>query len=193
MIDELKNSTLTRRSDVRLSLMRDTQLKQVVDLFRSVFSASEEEKEGQVIADFVANLNATTRPQDLIGCIAEENEVIVGCIFFSRFIVPDGQLAFILSPVAIATDVQGTGIGQKLIRYGLDHLRSLNVNLAFTYGDPGYYSKTGFVQINENIVKAPWPLSQPVGWLAQSLDGQEIRAMAGPTRCVEALNDPGLW
>jgi putative acetyltransferase len=178
---------------MKFSLFSESKSQKVIELFKSVFSAAEGEEEGKVIADFVANLISTTKPQDLIGCIAEDNEIIVGCIFFSRFTVPSGQVAFILSPVAVSTDVQGTGIGQKLIQYGLDHLRSLKVSLAFTYGDPSYYSITGFEQINENIVKAPYPLSQPIGWLAQSLDGQEIQAMTGSTRCVEALNDPGLW
>jgi len=178
---------------MKFSLFSESRSQEVIELFKSVFSASEGEAEGQVIAAFVANLIATTKPQDLIGCIAEESAIIVGCIFFSRFTLPNGQAAFILSPVAVSTDVQGTGIGQKLIKYGLDHLRSLNVNLAFTYGDPSYYSKTGFKQINENIVKAPCPLSQPIGWLAQSLDDQVIQPMVGPTRCVEALNDPSLW
>lgn len=178
---------------MKFSLFNESKSREVIDLFKGVFTASEGEAEGQVIADFVANLIGTTAPQDLIGCIAEENEIVVGCIFFSRLIVPSGQVAFILSPVAVSTDVQSTGIGQKLIKYGLNHLKSLNVNLVFTYGDPSYYSKTGFEQINENIVKAPCPLSQPIGWLAQSLDGQVIQPMAGPTQCVEALNDPGLW
>ena len=178
---------------MKFSLFSESRSQEVIDLYKSVFSASEGESEGKIIAGFVTNLIATTKPQDLIGCIAEENKIIVGCIFFSRFTVPSGQTAFILSPVAVSTDVQSTGIGQKLIQYGLDHLRSLNVNLAFTYGDPSYYSKTGFEQINENIVKAPCPLSQPIGWLAQSLDGHVIQPMVGTTRCVEALNDPGLW
>lgn len=178
---------------MKFSLFSESRSLEVIDLFKSVFSASEGETEGQVIAEFVAKLIGTTHSQDLIGCIAEENANIVGCIFFSRFTVSNGQTAFILSPVAVSTDVQGTGIGQKLIKYGLDHLRSLNVNLIFTYGDPGYYSRVGFRQINENIVKAPFPLSQPIGWLAQSLDDQAIQAIAGPTRCVEALNDPNLW
>tara|TARA_B100000700_G_scaffold32072_1_gene30639 strand:- start:5466 stop:6002 length:537 start_codon:yes stop_codon:yes gene_type:complete len=178
---------------MKFSLFNESKSQEVIELFKRVFSASEGEAEGQVIADFVANLIATTAPQDLIGFIAEEDEIVVGCIFFSRLIVPSGQVAFILSPVAVSTDVQGTGIGHNLIKYGLDHLKSLNVNLAFTYGDPSYYSKTGFEQINESVVKAPCPLSQPIGWLAQSLDGQVIQSMAGPTQCVEALNDPGLW
>lgn len=179
--------------NMKFSLFNKSKSHEVIDLFNRVFSASEGETEGQVISDFVGNLISTTVPQDLIGCMAEENEIAVGCIFFSRFTVPSEQVAFILSPVAVSTDVQNTGIGQNLIKYGLDHLKSLNVNLAFTYGDPSYYSKTGFEQIKERVVQAPCPLSQPIGWLAQSLDGQVIQAMAGPTKCVEALNDPGLW
>lgn len=178
---------------MKLSLFSESKKQEVIDLFRSVFSEAESEDEGQVIASFVSKLIATTEPQDLIGCVAQENESIVGCVFFSRFIVPSNQVAYILSPAAVATDFQGTGIGQQLIRYGLDHLRSLNVNLAFTYGDPAYYCKTGFEQITENIVKAPCTLSQPVGWLAQSLDGSPINKMSGATHCVEALNDPSLW
>jgi len=178
---------------MKFSLFNESKSQVVLDLFKRVFAASEGEAEGQVIADFVASLISTTAPQDLIGCIAEENQIVVGCIFFSRFIVPSGQVAFILSPVAVSADVQSTGIGQNLIKYGLDHLKSLNINLVFTYGDPSYYSKTGFEQINESVVKAPCPLSQPVGWLAQSLDGQLIQPMAGPTKCVEALNEPELW
>ena len=175
------------------SLFCESNTHKVEDLFKAVFSASESETEGLAIAGFVSNLIDKTPPKDLIGCIAEENDVIVGCIFFSKFIVPNDQTAFILSPVAVATDVQGKGIGQKLINYGLNHLKSLNVNLVLTYGDPAYYSKTGFEQISENIVRAPYTLSQPLGWLAQTIDGSKIQAMTGPTECVEALNDPSLW
>ena len=166
---------------------------EVIRLFTSVFSASEGEQEGRNIGHLVSNLIAKTAPQDLIGCVAIDNGCIVGCIFFSRFTVPGDQIAFILSPVAIATEVQGMGIGQQLISFGLEYLRSQQVNLAFTYGDPAFYSKTGFYQISESLVAAPFPLSQPVGWLAQSLDGRPMQAMKGSTRCVEALSNPDYW
>ncbi|BFM48989.1 N-acetyltransferase [Marinomonas sp. THO17] len=175
------------------SLFNKSGSQEVVELFRRVFSAAEGEAEGQIIADFVTQLLATTQPKDLIGCIAEENDILVGCLFFSRLWVSSGQVAFILSPLAVATEAQKKGVGQGLIQYGLDHLKSLEVNLVFTYGDPSYYAKTGFEPISENKVKAPCPLSQPIGWLAQSLDASPIQTMSGPTKCVEALNDPSLW
>ncbi len=165
----------------------------IVALFVSVFSASEGDDEGISIGDLVSNLITSTKPSDLIGCVATDSGNIVGCIFFSRFIVPSGQVAFILSPVAIDTKHQGSGIGQQLINFGLEYLRSQKVSLVFTYGDPVFYSKTGFEQISENVVKAPFPLSQPIGWLAQSLDGEHIQAMNGSSKCVEALSDPSYW
>ncbi len=178
---------------MKFSLFSPSDYQEIVELFTNVFSTSEGESEGQSIGSLVSSLIAKTKPQDLIGCIATDNDCIVGCIFFSRFTVPNDLTAFILSPVAISTGVQGTGIGQQLITYGLNHLKSLGVNLAFTYGDPAFYSKTGFTQISESVVKAPYVLSQPIGWLAQTLDGNPIQAMQGTTQCVEALSDPKYW
>jgi putative acetyltransferase len=67
------------------------------------------------------------------------------------------------------------------------------VELAITYGDPSFYSKVGFSVITEQLVPAPLELTQPEGWLAQSLIGDEIGAIAGKSHCVEALNKPALW
>ncbi|MEH6582504.1 MAG: N-acetyltransferase [Halioglobus sp.] len=178
---------------MRLSLFKLSYSQEVIELFTKVFAASENESEGEIIGHLVSDIIATTESKDLIGFVATSNDRIVGCIFFSRFIVPGDEVAFILSPVAIATSEQGTGIGQQLINYGLNHLESLKVDLAFTYGDPNFYSKTGFNQISESIVKAPFELSQPEGWLAQSLDGKPIKAMQGSSRCVEALSDQKYW
>ena len=178
---------------MQLSLFNSSDTLEAVELFTKVFSASENEAEGQIIGQLVSNIVATTKPEDLAGMVASSGDRMVGCVFFSRVVVPNEQVAFILSPMAIATSEQGTGLGQQLINFGLDHLKSLNVELVFTYGDPNYYSKVGFKQISESVVKAPFALSQPEGWLAQSFDGKPIEAMQGTAQCVEALNDQQYW
>ena len=101
--------------------------------------------------------------------------------------------AFIMSPVAIHTDHQGKGLGQKLISFGIKHLKENGVELLLTYGNPAYYSKVGFSPINEEIVRAPVELSLPFGWLGQSLVSEDIQPIKGRSRCVSALNDPGYW
>ena len=165
----------------------------VILLFTEVFSDSEGEAEGNVIGELVSNLISDTPASDLLGFTAYDNDVLVGCIFFSRFIVPSHRSAFILSPVAVATTAQGTGVGQALIAYGLEKLKLSKVALAFTYGDPAYYCKTGFQKISEDMVKAPYPLSQPIGWLGQSIDGTPMEHLDGPTQCVSALSHSKYW
>lgn len=166
---------------------------EVLDLYINVFSASEGPEEGESIGLLVRNLLATTPPGDLTGYVAIDNKRIVGCIFFSRFYNDTVKSAFILSPVAVATDVQKTGVGQRLINYGLEQFRSLNISLILTYGDPDYYVKCGFQPVSESLIPAPLPLSYPHGWLAISLQHEPIPHIQGPTRCVEALSDPKFW
>lgn len=172
---------------------KTNQSREVINLYTKVFADSEGQEEGESIGKLVSDLIATTNKHDIVGFAASAEEKIVGCIFFTRLTLPVEKTAFILSPVAIATDQQGTGIGQQLIRHGIEHLRSKGVELLFTYGDPAYYSKVGFQQISENLVKAPLNLSQPEGWLAQSLQNGLIEPMDGPASCVEALNKQEYW
>lgn len=178
---------------MNLSLFNIRETQQVIELFTTVFSDSEGESEGQLIGNLVSNLISDSPASDLIGCTASNSHGIVGCIFFSRFFVPGDHAAFILSPVAISSELQGTGIGQKLIRWGLQVLSSQQVELVFTYGDPNYYSQVGFRQIDEGTVSAPFRLSQPEGWLAQHLGGKTVPCIQGVPQCVSALSDQKYW
>lgn len=165
----------------------------VIRLFANVFSDSEGQEEGEVIRQLVTELITHTRSENLLGylCIAEEK--ITGSIFFSRLTLPSGKRAFILSPVAVATQQQGNGVGQKLITFGLQQLKDLGVELVFTYGDPAFYSKVGFTHIDEAVVKAPRNLTYPEGWLAQSLTDERITEEAGAAMCVNAINKQAYW
>jgi len=165
----------------------------VKTIFTNVFTLSEWAEEGALIGELVYKMQQTTPEEDFLGFIAVDQDQLIGCIFFTRLKFKTGINAFILSPVAVATKHQGEGIGQKLINYGLDHLRDVGVELAFTYGDINFYSKVGFKQITEDIAKAPLELSYPEGWLAQSLIGEDIQQIPGHSTCVEALNDQRYW
>lgn len=164
-----------------------------IALYTRVFGASEGEDEGAVIGDLVTQMFATTASTDLHAFAAAESGRLVACIIFSRIWLPSAREAFILSPVAVETQCQGTGYGQQLIRYGLVQLAERGAELAFTYGDPAYYAKVGFAPIEESVIAAPQPLSHPHGWLAQVLSGAPIAAESGAARCVPALDKPHYW
>ena len=103
----------------------------------------------------MSDLIKTTDSKDLFGFVATSQRKIIGCIFFSRLTFDNNTNAFILSPVAVHTEHQKKGVGQRLITFGIDFLKEADVDLVFTYGDPNYYSKVGFTQIKETLVEAP--------------------------------------
>lgn len=178
---------------MKLSAFKSTNIDEIRQLFTDVFSDAEGESEGKVIGSLAFDIMTGTDAHDLYGFIAIENEKIIGSIFFTRLTFEHDINTFLLSPVAIHTSYQGKGIGQKLINFGISHLKENGVNIIFTYGDPNFYSKVGFNVITEKIAKAPFKLSQPEGWLAQSLVSDDVKHISGNSSCVEAFNNPEVW
>lgn len=166
----------------------------IIDLFTATFTASEGAEEGRLIGKLVQDLFAKTKSEDLFVFSAWDGGAPVGCIFFTPLIFDrEARRVFLLSPVAVATDRQGQGIGQTLLNHGLKQLRANGIDVAMTYGDPNYYSKVGFAQISEDQARAPLKLNHPEGWLAQSLTDRPLTPLQGASTCVEALNSPDYW
>ncbi len=167
---------------------------QIINLFVSTFAAAEGLEEGALIGQMVKKLLFDTAPDDRYVFCAMENSKPLGCIIFSRMYYDhDPRTVFILSPVAVRTDQQNKGVGQALIKHGIEKLREMSVDVVMTYGDPQYYSKVGFQPISEADAAAPFKLKFPHGWQAQSLTGEVMQPLHGNPRCVTALNSPELW
>lgn len=167
----------------------------IESLFRSVFSQSAGEAEGEIVGNVTKELMRESAEDDLYGFVAVEAGQIVGSIFFSRVIFEGNAVieCFLLAPVAIHSDFQGKGIGQKLITDGLNRLKDKQVSVVLTYGDPKYYCKVGFQSISHKVIQAPFKLSQPEGWLGQSLLGESMASLSGHCLCVNAWNNPIYW
>ncbi|MDC0358704.1 N-acetyltransferase [Oligoflexia bacterium] len=178
---------------MKCSSYQSTKLSAIEALFLSVFTNSEGEAEGKLIANLVKELMTDTDEQDLYGFVSVDEEQLVGAIFFSRLTFEKNVDAFILSPVAVHSKYQGKGIGQKLINHGLDEMKNRGTNIVITYGDPAFYSKVGFQPLSEEIIKAPLELSHPEGWLGQSLSDESIEGIPGCCTCVKAFDNPAYW
>ena len=172
----------------------ETRADAIAALFRATFTASEGAEEGALIGDLARRLMADTPPADLRVFTAWEDGALVGGIILSRLTYEgDRRTGFILAPVAVATDRQGRGIGQRLIAHGLDALRQEGVDIAVTYGDPAFYGRVGFMPVTQTDVPAPFALQHPEGWLGQSLTAASFLPLGGPACCVPALDDPVFW
>ena len=167
---------------------------EIAALFEATFTASEGPEEGRLIGDLVRAMLASVPDTDIAVFTAVEAGRIVGAVVFTVMDYPqDARRVMILSPMAVATDRQGEGIGQRLIRHGLADLRARGVDVVLTYGDPAFYGRVGFAVITEDDARAPLPLQHPEGWLGQVLSGGVFAALAGPSRCVAPLARPELW
>ncbi|MEL6452094.1 MAG: N-acetyltransferase [Pseudomonadota bacterium] len=180
--------------ELEFSIGSDGREGDIEALFDTAFSAAEGAEEGAVIRKLVHDLLADTAAPDLLVCAAMQAGALVGCIAFSRLrFGGDPRVVFLLSPVAVRPDLQGQGIGQRLLAFGLAQLKARGVDVAVTYGSPDYYGKVGFAPVSQEVIPPPWPLSQPIGWLAQPLTEQPLEQLAGPATCVSAFDDPAYW
>jgi len=166
----------------------------LIDLFRQAFTASEGVEEGQLIATLVRDLLVDTAREDIYVFTALDKEVLVGAAIFTRLCYSnDHRCTFILGPMATMTTRQGQGIGKALIRASLQALRAAGVDIVMTYGDPAFYSKTGFSPVSEKEAPAPYELQYPHGWLVNKLSNSPVSPLAGPVSCVPALRKRVYW
>ncbi|MDE4134209.1 N-acetyltransferase [Phaeobacter sp. QD34_3] len=179
---------------MEMSSQFEGQKADITALFNASFSQSEGAEEGQLIANLVTEIFATTAEEDLYAFSAVDQGAVTACILFTRMTYAnDDRCVFLLSPVAVTTEHQGKGIGQDLLRHGLNQLKDRGVDVVLTYGDINFYSKVGFKQITERDAAAPLPLSYPHGWLGQSLRAPSLEPLIGPASCVSAFQNPDLW
>ena len=78
----------------------------------------------------------------VISLVAVEQSRIVGHVLFSRMTAPFRALG--LAPVSVAPDRQGSGVGNRLIRAGLERAAQDGWQGVFVLGDPAFYHRFGF-------------------------------------------------
>ncbi len=173
---------------------KDENTAEIRQLFTKTFGDSEGQDEGVLIGSLAEDLLTKTSDKDRRVFIAVDSTQIIGCIIFSKLRFDKRNInAFLLAPVAVHTDYQRKGTGQKLIHFGHTELKKDSAELVVTYGDIHFYSRVGYKPVSEDVIPAPMKLTYPEGWLAQSLTGKEIQPVKGSSFCVEEINKPEYW
>ena len=165
---------------------------QLVALFRESFTAAEGENEGLMLASLVSDL-AEMIDKETVSCFGTwQEEQLIGAVFVTQLSFDEDYRVQMLAPVAVATPYQRQGVGQTIIQAAIDCLAERKIDLLVTYGDPAYYSKTGFSPLSVTEVPAPYHLSMPIGWQGQVLNRAVPPALTNP-RSVPPFRQPELW
>ncbi|WDE06693.1 N-acetyltransferase [Thalassomonas viridans] len=151
------------------------------------------EDEGEAVAQLAVELLEDKTALPVLSLVAEQNGQAVGHILFSSVSVIGASVnqAYILAPLAVLASHQGSGIGTALINRGLDILKARNAEFVLVLGDPGYYSRTGFVA-GHNI-SPPYELAYPQAWMAQELKKDALKNIKGKVQCATSLSSPQHW
>ena len=83
----------------------------------------------------------------MVSLVAERGGEVVGHVLFSRMDVETDRAPLSgagLAPVAVMPASQGQGVGDALIRAGLDALREQGVAISFVLGHESYYPRFGY-------------------------------------------------
>jgi len=150
-------------------------------------------------ADLVEDLLHDATAEPVVSLLAIEGDHTIGHILFTRMYLdesPEPILLHILAPLAVLPEYQGKGVGGKLIRAGLDHLRELGSQGAFVFGHTTYYPRYGFQPDAARLgFKPPYdiPEEHADAWMVQFFTNEAQGLPHGRVRCAAMLDDPKYW
>ncbi|MFC1650379.1 GNAT family N-acetyltransferase [Candidatus Latescibacterota bacterium] len=151
------------------------------------------DKEAKLVKDLLSDPSA----EPLLSLLAFENDKAVGHILFTKAsLEPQSSLSIsLLAPLAIIPDMQGKGVGGKLVQHGLKILAERGVDLVFVLGHPGYYPRFGFIPVGTNGYEAPYPIPEKYSdaWMFQLLNKEKTGSSSGKVIVAVKLNKPEHW
>jgi putative acetyltransferase len=131
-------------------------------------------------ADLVEKLHAEGA---VIGSlVAELSRQIAGHILFSRMWIDTAERpipAAALAPLAVLPGWQRQGIGERLVRSGLDLLREQREKIVIVLGHPEYYPRFGFSCDKARALDSPFP---PHAFMAMELAAGALEGVRGKVR-----------
>lgn len=95
----------------------------------------------------------------LRSAVAELHGAVVGHVLFSRVWIDtaDGAIDTVaLAPVSVLPACQRKGVGDRLIRFGLDALRNDGERIVLVVGHPPYYPRFGFSSALASAIASPF-------------------------------------
>lgn len=122
--------------------------------------------------------------------VAIEDGAVVGHILFTPVTV-DGysEVGMGLAPMAVMPSHQRKGIGSKLVRYGLDHLRQSGCPFVIVLGHPEYYPRFGFEVASKYRLLCQWEGVPDEAFMVAVADDGALPEAGGVARYLGEFDD----
>lgn len=102
--------------------------------------------------DSLPELNLVAIEHDEFG-----NEILLGTIRYWPVSI-GGTIVLMLGPIAVSGDLQGSGLGSKLIRMSLNKAAARGHKAVILVGDAAYYERFGFTRSLTLGMRMPGPV-----------------------------------
>lgn len=116
-----------------------------------------------------------------LSLVAERQGQVVGHILFTPVKVCSGERclpAVGLAPLAVLPEWQKHGIGQRLMRQGLEECRKAGYAAVFVLGYPDYYPRFGFVPAERFGIKCEYDVPSEA-FMTLELQPQSLKGWTG--------------
>lgn len=123
-----------------------TDFTQIYDLVQTAFQTAEISDGNE--QNFVNELRARPTYLPELEFVAEENGKLIGHIMLSEQNVDFNLKAVMVSPLCVDINYRNNKIGSELMNYALTKAVEFGYDVAFLMGNPAYYKRFGFRQIN---------------------------------------------
>ncbi len=150
---------------------------QDIDVIRTInekaFGQSQEE-------NIIDRLRANC--EGLLSLVALQDEKIIGHILFSPVTIEDhhGILKGVgLAPMAVLPEFQRQGIGSKLIKSGIEILKTSGCLFVIVLGHPEYYPQFGFEPASHYGIRSQWEGVPDNAFMILWLNKSRINDMSG--------------
>jgi len=179
------------RSDITIRPENPSEFDDIREMVRRTFAEHTPYSDGTGEVALIDEIRQSRYYKPELAFVAILNGQIVGHFMFTDFPLsptpqggydPDAKCDLLmLAPVAVHADYCHQGIGETMLRKGLEMAKSLDYKGINVEGDPKYYNRFGFVTSTQYHIHASsgFPLENPACMMVQESRPGSLNGVSG--------------
>lgn len=147
-------SNIAEENKMIIRQARKEDEKEIYNLVEEAFKTAEV-SDGKE-QDFVYELRKRNTYIKELEFVAEEDGILIGHVMLTAQEIEDGldtYTGLLIAPLCVKLENRNNKVGTKLMKYGFSKAMDMGYKAVFLIGNPKYYNRFGFKQVNEFGIK----------------------------------------